>query len=59
VRRIAQRRELSSGSAVLSSSDSTGSGGDFGGSGISGSGVRIRVSVGTSYNDISGRSAPR
>jgi len=59
VRRIARRRESSSGSWVLSESDAGGSEGDFGGSGASGLGVSIRVWVCTSYSDMSGRSAPR
>jgi len=59
VRRIVRRRESSSGSRVLSESDSGGSEGDFGGSGTSGMGDTSLVVGGTSYNDMSGRSAPR
>ena len=59
VERIAWRRESSSGSRVLSESDSGGSEGDFGGSGTSGMGDSTRVSVCTSCSDMSGRSAPR
>jgi len=43
VRQIAWRRESSSGSRVLSESDIGGSNGDFGGSGVSASGVSIHV----------------